>query len=331
MKKPDSRVKLDAVSPMIGLAATSFVLAMAVFPGGYDPAMRMMSALGRTEVHLVECPWSLYFFVAGMLFSACGVVLCSFKARLCAWGAWMNALGLVAIALAPEDRSQFLHGVCCTIAAVGGAAMFLRWLRAEPLRLIRGIWAVALVIPSVSLLAGIICHDLKLTAFAPWVPLSQKALILPFAAWLAFLALRGAGRGALVFAAVWLLVPVALALCLLSRPAGPSLDDVISEACDAEKEESVTALPVSGDELAGLAWLERVTGPLDVDEEREWWDIGGSQHGIFAKRYNIAFAGYAAAAIGMRGDVQVRTRAGKVLGNCLRRMICRCCEGLLRR
>ena len=209
--------------------------------------------------------------------------------------------------------------------------MFLRWLRAEPSRLIRGIWAVALVIPSVSLLAGIICHDLKLTAFAPWVPLSQKALILPFAAWLAFLALRGARRGALVFAAVWLLVPVAIALCLLSRPAGPSLDDVISEACDAEKEESVTALPVSGDELAGLAWLERVTGPLDVDEEREWWDIGGSQHGIFAKRYNIAFAGYAAAAIGMRGDVQVRTRAGKVLGNCLRRMICRRCEGLLRR
>ena len=321
MKKLCSYVKFDAMSLLLGLAAASFVMAMAVFPGGYDPALRMMSSLGRTEIRLVEYPWSFYFFVAGMLFSACGVVLCAHNARLSAWGAWLNAVGLVAIALAPENNGQLLHGACCTIAAIGGLAMFVRWFREEASRRFRGVWAALLVIPFASLLAGLVCHALKLTAFAPWVPLSQKALILSFAAWLLSLDLRGVGKGARAFAAICLLVPVALALSLFARPDGPSLEDVLAEAGDADVEESVTALPVTGDELSGLSWLEWVTGPLSADEERELWNIGGSQHGIFAKRYNIAFAGYAAAAIGMRGDGQVRTRVGKVLGNCLRRMI----------
>ena len=60
---------------LVGLSAVSFVLAAAAYPGGYDPAMRMMSALGQTEVRLVEMPWCLYFFVAGMFLSASGVAL----------------------------------------------------------------------------------------------------------------------------------------------------------------------------------------------------------------------------------------------------------------
>lgn len=90
----------------------------------------------------------------------------------------------------------------------------------------------------------------------------------------------------------------------------------VTDAADAPR-----MLPLSEDELAGLAWLEHVTGPLPDEEEREWWDIGGTQHGIFAKRYNIAFVGYAAAAIGMRGDAEVKTRVGKVLGNCIERIL----------
>ena len=50
-----------------GLAAAAFVLAMHCFPGGYNPLMRMLSALGRTEVRLVEWPWSHYLFVAGIV------------------------------------------------------------------------------------------------------------------------------------------------------------------------------------------------------------------------------------------------------------------------
>ncbi|MBQ6914722.1 MAG: hypothetical protein IJQ65_03305, partial [Kiritimatiellae bacterium] len=48
-------------------AAAFFLLAMHVFPGGYDPVMQMLSALGRTEVRLVERPWSRWLFMAGML------------------------------------------------------------------------------------------------------------------------------------------------------------------------------------------------------------------------------------------------------------------------
>ena len=48
-------------------AAVSFVLAMHTFPGGYNPLMRMLSALGRTEVRLVEWPWSHYLFAAWLL------------------------------------------------------------------------------------------------------------------------------------------------------------------------------------------------------------------------------------------------------------------------
>ena len=306
---------------LVGLSAVSFVLAAAAYPGGYDPAMRMMSALGQTEVRLVEMPWCIYFFVAGMFLAASGVALCARRHRLCAWGAVLNVCGLVLIALAPQNVCLALHDAGCTLAAVGGAAMALRWLRGEPSRAVRRFWAVALAFPAAGLLAGLASHGLGLTAFAPWVPVAQKALVLSFVAWLVFLALRGAGRGARAFAAACLLAPVALALWLFARPAGPSVREVLAEARDAEKEESAEVLPVSDDELAGLAWLERVTGPLDAGEEREWWDIGGSQHGIFAKRYNIAFAGYAAAAIGMRGDAKVRARAGKVLGNCLERMI----------
>ena len=53
-----------AVAILCAAALLSFVLAMHCFPGGYNPAMRMLSALGRTEVRLVEWPWSHYLFIA---------------------------------------------------------------------------------------------------------------------------------------------------------------------------------------------------------------------------------------------------------------------------
>ena len=79
--------------------------------------------------------------------------------------------------------------------------------------------------------------------------------------------------------------------------------------------------PLCAEELEALAFLEHVTGPLPAAEESDWWNIGGTQHGIFAKRYNIAFAGYAAAAIGMRGDSGTTNRVGRILGNCVERLL----------
>ena len=66
-----------------GAAALMFVVAAALFPGGgYNPAMSMLSVLGRTEVRLVEYPWSLFFFAAGMALSALAVLAAARRVRL---------------------------------------------------------------------------------------------------------------------------------------------------------------------------------------------------------------------------------------------------------
>ena len=71
MKKPG--LGFAAVAFFGGLAAVAFVLAMHCFPGGYNPLMQMLSSLGRTEVRLVEWPWSHYLFMAGMFFAMLAV------------------------------------------------------------------------------------------------------------------------------------------------------------------------------------------------------------------------------------------------------------------
>ena len=81
------------------------------------------------------------------------------------------------------------------------------------------------------------------------------------------------------------------------------------------------ARPLSTDEQAALRWLDHVTGPLAAEEEREWWNIGGRQFGLFSTRYNIAFAGYAAAALGMRGNAEEKAAVGRILDNCLARYL----------
>ena len=62
----------------IALSGCLFVLAAAAFPGGdYNPCLRMLSALGRTEVRMVTHPWSQYLFMSGMFVSAVGVFACN--------------------------------------------------------------------------------------------------------------------------------------------------------------------------------------------------------------------------------------------------------------
>ena len=75
------------------------------------------------------------------------------------------------------------------------------------------------------------------------------------------------------------------------------------------------------DECAALRFLDFVTGPMSAADEKAWWDFGGRQLGLFAKRYNIAFAGYAAAALGMRGTDEERKTVGRILDNCIGRML----------
>lgn len=79
--------------------------------------------------------------------------------------------------------------------------------------------------------------------------------------------------------------------------------------------------PLVNDEQAALRWLEHVTGPLPDEEERKWWNVGSRQFGLSSTRYHIAFAGYAAAALGMRGDEAQKARAGRILDNCIGRYL----------
>ena len=311
-----------AVAVFGAAAALSFVFAMHVFPGGYNPLMRMLGALGRTEVRLVEWPWSHYLFVAGMVFSSLAVASAARTARLSTWGAAVNIVGLAWTALVPENMNMLLHDAGCWLAAIGGGVMLFVWRREEPARHIHRAWTIALVLPIVAMALALVLYAFGVMPFAPIVTTLQKLVVLSFASWLFFLSARGVGRGKLILGVMLLFVPAIAAVLVLLRQEGTTVADVIADAptgdcaADAPRDH-----PLTDDELAGLAWLEHVTGTLDDKEERELWDIGGTQHGIFAKRYNIAFAGYAAAAVGMRGDAAVRERVGKVLANCFERML----------
>jgi hypothetical protein len=58
--------------------------------------------------------------------------------------------------------------------------------------------------------------------------------------------------------------------------------------------------PLTEPEVAFQRWLATVTCDLPRERWPEHWNIGGGQYGIFSIRYQAAFAGYAAAALGMR-------------------------------
>ena len=108
--RPGGRALANVVVLLGGLAAMAFVLAAAAFPGGgYNPAMQMLSVLGRSQVRLVEQPWCRYVFVVGMFFSVAAVLVAARAFRLSAWGAALNAAGLVAIALFPENEGWLRH------------------------------------------------------------------------------------------------------------------------------------------------------------------------------------------------------------------------------
>jgi len=95
----------------------------------------------------------------------------------------------------------------------------------------------------------------------------------------------------------------AVALCLCS----PAVSQAGAGLCE--------------DERAGLRFLDFVTAPMSEADEKEWWNVGGHQFGLFAKRYNIAFAGYAAAALGLRGTGEERQVVGRILDNCIGRIL----------
>ena len=312
---------------MFGLSAfVCFALSALTYPGGgYDPCMKMLSALGRTVVREVGYPLCHYLFMCGMFLSAAGVwrTLAHRDVGGVKWrrvalsaGAAMNVAGLCTIALIPENVCMGAHNIGCWMAALGGAAALFAIDGGGRDR----IWTC--VLTSIAIAFGVILalQAAGAVPFAPWVTSMQKVLIAGFALWIGELAWRGrkAGLGPWRKSAVAaLLALLALAALLQTGTEPPRAEAEV--ACAPEPVQT----PFSDDERAALRWLDHVTGDLPQDEEREWWDFerGGGQFGLFAKRYNIAFCGYAAAALGMRGGEAERMQAGRILGNCIGRYL----------
>lgn len=302
---------------VVALAGSLFVLAAASFPGGgYSPCHRMLSALGRSEIRLVVNPWCRWLFMAGMFVSALGVLAIARSLGLSRLGAAVNAFGLVVIALIPENVCELGHNAGCWLAAIGGAFLLRSWWRFEENRCLRIVWLVILMASLLAIGIGLVAHALGLAPFAPWVPTAQKCVILSFSAWIFGLAIHAQSVRRRCLAAIGWLVPSLLAVLLFCWP---------SERLELGRLPAVSSsapmLPLSDDELSALSWLEHVTGQLPRDEEMTWWGHGMKQYDIFAMRYNIAFAGYAAAALGQRGDTAVRARVGRIIGRCIARMI----------
>ena len=303
-------------------AALCFLAAMAAFPGGgYRPWMRMLSALGRSVVRMVEFPLCHFLFMAGM---ACAAVAVSLAAASSGarrspvrFGFALNVAGLLVIALAPENWSPFLHNAGCWLAAGGGVLALVARDCPGPDRW----WSVALGAVAALFGCATALHALKVIPFAPAVPALQKVLILAFSAWVLWLVRPWEdARARRRMKVAGLLVALAAGLLVWkewpARPVGwPAVAERPAEA----------PRPLDADERAALAWLDHVTGPLSPAEEKDWWDIGGKQHGLFGKRYSIAFAGYAAATLGFRGDAEQRRTAGRILERCLDRYLRREC------
>ncbi len=90
----------------------------------------------------------------------------------------------------------------------------------------------------------------------------------------------------------------------------------------AGREETLPAVPtpLSDEELGYQSWLSHVTWALPAAEEGGYWGIGGGQYGLDSVRYHAAFAGYAAAAIGLRTPAYTGV-TGKILKNAIERLI----------
>ena len=176
-----------------GIAAFAcFAVAMLLYPGGgYNPFLKMLSELGRTEIRKVAYPTCHHWFVAGMFLAAASVSgvwvrlarLSSGWRRMAAgWGGAANVAGLITIALVPENVNMNLHNIGCNLAAIGGAAILAARFRKCGGDLAWTVWLLALVS------FFLVCLTVKAIPFSPWVTATQKILIVSFAVWTGWIA-----------------------------------------------------------------------------------------------------------------------------------------------
>ncbi|MFO7936165.1 MAG: lysoplasmalogenase family protein [Kiritimatiellia bacterium] len=207
--KQPARIREIRRSPSIIFRGSAIILmlflaAMLTYPGEtYNPCIKMLSRLGRTEINGNAYPVCHYFFTLSLLISAF-VVARFYPALSCfvketghrKWflrGGAFNTAGLITIALVPENVNGFFHNAGC-LAAVGGGAIALLTLtpgKTNPRvpRHIRLAWLTWCSILVVIFLGFQTLHHFGVLPFSPYVPTCQKLLILTFALWLEYYAL----------------------------------------------------------------------------------------------------------------------------------------------
>ena len=304
-----------------------FLLAAFCYPGGgYNPLMQMLSSLGRTETKMVRYPWCHYMFICAMALSAMAVGavwahlarrgLRGWRGVLARIGGPMNVAGLLLIALVPENVNMYVHDIGCHLAAAGGGCVLV----ALDKRGVDRRWTHLLLAIISFFGLCLVAHSVKLVPFAPWVTATQKLLIVSFATWVGYIGWREKSSGLRIWQISVLSIFIALgAFAAFLQCRGGNILKRTGEAAVVAHRPAVK--PLSPDEQAALRWLDHVTGPLSDAEEKEWWDIGRQQFGLFAKRYNIAFCGYAAAMLGQSCDATQRKTVGRILGNCISRYL----------
>ena len=177
--RPDWRVALALAIPLATFALVR--LRPPVMPPAANAAVAAYSLLT-----------ALSFATA--LASIAGVWAClareiggGWRRILVGWGGALNAAGLCTIALVPFDVSGTIHNVGCHLATSGGALILIARFR-KGADLVWTCWLVVLVI------AFALCIDLKAIPFSPYVPTTQKMLIVSFAAWAGWVAWQMGGK-----------------------------------------------------------------------------------------------------------------------------------------
>ncbi len=175
--------------PLAGgvVAFASFAVAGLLYPGGgYNPFLQMLSALGEIEVRGVRNPACHYWFMAGMFLSAAsvGLVWCALVRRNRGWrricialGGAVDSAGLCTIAVVPFDVNGTIHNIGCTLAVAGGAAVLAATIRRRCTDIAWAVW-FAVVVALFTLFLNV-----DAIPFSPWVPTTQKVLIVSFAVW----------------------------------------------------------------------------------------------------------------------------------------------------
>ncbi len=184
------------------LCAGLFLAAMILCPGGgYNPLMRMLSYLGRTEIKGVYYPLCHYLFTLGMAAGAAATLYFAphFRAEtttprrnsIVGWGAAVCAGGLLLIACVPENVNMMGHNAGCWFAFLGGLAMLLALANTPP-----GRRALFCLLPVAGIFAlAVVLHALKVVPFSPAVPSTQKVVIVSFMLWQLTAAIRISKRG----------------------------------------------------------------------------------------------------------------------------------------